>query len=289
VQIGAVFPQTEIGADPGAVRAYAHAADDLGYDHLVAYDHVLGADPAGHAGFSGPYTVASQFHEPLVLFGYLAAAAPRLELFTGILILPQRQTALVAKQAAEVDVLTGGRFRLGVSVGWNDVEYEALGMNFRDRGRRIEEQIELLRRLWTEPAVTFEGRDHRVTAAGINPLPVQRPIPLWLGGSSERAFRRAARLGEGMYVNDPLERGWEATLERLHTWRAEDGRTGPFGLEASISTGDGTPDDWRAEADRWRDLGFTHLSIDTMDARLDGADGHVARLAEAREALRHLE
>jgi probable F420-dependent oxidoreductase len=288
LRIGAVFPQTEIGADAGAVRAYAQAVEDLRYQHLVAYDHVLGADPAGHPGFAGPYTASAQFHEPLVLFGYLAAAAPALELFTGILILPQRQTALVAKQTAEVDVLTDGRLRVGVSVGWNDVEYEALGMNFRDRGRRIEEQIELLRRLWTEPVVTFEGHDHRVAAAGINPLPVQRPIPLWLGGSSERAFRRAARLGEGMYVNEPLDGDWQSTLERLHTWRAEAGRTGPFGLEASISTGAGTPGDWRAQAERWHDLGFTHLSIDTMDARLDSTDGHVARLAEAYDALRDL-
>jgi probable F420-dependent oxidoreductase len=289
VQIGVVFPQTEIGADPGAVRAYAQGVEELEYEHLLAYDHVLGADPAAHVRFSGPYTIASQFHEVLVLFGYLAGVAPRLGLFTGILILPQRQTALVAKQASEVDLLTGGKLRLGVSIGWNDVEYEALGTNFRDRGRRIEEQVELLRRLWTEPVVTCDTGEHTITAAGLNPLPVQRPIPVWFGGSSEASFRRAARLGDGMYVERPLQGGWEATLERLHQWRAEHGRTGPFGLEASISTSEGTPDEWRADALSWRRRGFTHLSVDTMDTGLQGADAHVARLAEARRALDDLD
>ena len=189
MRLGVVFPQTEIGADPAGVRAYSQAVEGLGFEHLVTYDHVLGADPAGHPGFSGPYTTESLFHEPFVLFGYLAAVAPSLELVTGIVILPQRQTALVAKQAAEVDILTGGRFRLGVGQGWNAVEYEALGKSFADRARRMEEQIELLRRLWQEPVLDFAGRDHTITAAGLNPLPVQRPIPIWIGGSSEAALR----------------------------------------------------------------------------------------------------
>src|SRR5436853_5331098 len=177
--VGVVFPQTEIGADPAGVRAYAQAAQDLDYSHLVVYDHVLGADPAAYPGWSGPYTAQTMFHEVFVLFGYLAAVAPALELVTSVVILPQRQTALVAKQAAEIDILTGGRFRLGLGIGWNHVEYEALGMDFTNRGRRLEEQIELLRRLWTEPVFDFEGRWHTVTAAGLNPLPVQRPIPIW--------------------------------------------------------------------------------------------------------------
>ena len=183
------------GPTPAAIRAYAQAAEELGFTHLTSYDHVLGADPAGHPGFSGPYTAESMFHEPFVLYGYLAAVAPKLELVTGIIILPQRQTVLVAKQAAEVDILTGGRFRLGVGQGWNAVEYEALGMDWDTRGRRMEEQIELLRRLWQEPVLSFEGRFHTITAAGINPLPVQRPIPIWMGGSSVRGAEtdRAAR------------------------------------------------------------------------------------------------
>jgi len=198
MQIGVVFPQTEIGADPGAVRAYAQGAEQLGYAHLLAYDHVLGADPAAHPGWSGPYDIATTFHEPMVLFGYLAALT-RLELVTGIIILPQRQTALVAKQAAEVDLLTGGRLRLGVGLGWNRVEYEALGKDFSSRGRRAGEQVELMRRLWTEPSVTFRGTDEQVTGAGLAPLPVQRPIPVWFGAQSPAAYRRTGRLADGWF------------------------------------------------------------------------------------------
>src|ERR1700689_164387 len=186
VNIGVVFPQTEIGPDAGAVRAYAQGAEELGFTHVLAYDHVLGADPAVHEGWNGPYDVRSTFHEPLVLFGYLAALT-RMELVTGIIILPQRQTALVAKQAAEVDLLPGGRFRLGIGLGWNPVEYEALGQDFTTRGRRMEEQVELLRRLWTQPTVSYHSNDEQVVGAGISPLPVQRPIPIWIGGASPRA------------------------------------------------------------------------------------------------------
>src|SRR5689334_14487443 len=190
--VGVVFPQTEIGADPAGVRAYAQAAQDMEFSHLVVYDHVLGADTSAYPGWSGPYTSETMFHEVFVLFGYLAAAAPKLELVTSVVILPQRQTALVAKQAAEIDVLTGGRFRLGVGIGWNFVEYEGLNENFKNRGRRFEEQIEVMRKLWTEPVITFEGQYHKITAAGINPLPIQRPIPIWIGGSAEAALKRAA-------------------------------------------------------------------------------------------------
>src|SRR4051812_35045517 len=189
MQIGVVFPQTEIGAAVEAVRTYATRVEELGFAHVLAYDHVLGADPEAHAPWNGPYDVRTTFHEPFVLFGYLAAITS-LEVVTGVIILPQRQTALVAKQAAEVDLLTEGRFRLGVGVGWNAVEYEALGKDFTDRGRRVDEQIELLRRLWTETTVTYEGGSERVTGAGLAPMPVQRPIPVWIGGQSEPAYRR---------------------------------------------------------------------------------------------------
>src|SRR6476659_4040741 len=184
MRLGAVFPQTEIGPDPGAVRAFAQAAEELGYDHLLAYDHVLGADTSNRPDWPGPYRAEHQFHEIFVLSGYLAAVAPGLELVTGVLVLPQRQTALVAKQAAEIDLLTGGRFRLGVGLGWNFVEFEALGEDFTNRGRRSEEQIDVLRRLWTEQSVTHEGEHERVTGAGLSPLPRQRPIPVWFGASS---------------------------------------------------------------------------------------------------------
>ena len=264
MQLGAVFPQTEIGSDPGAVRAFAQAAEELGYEHLLAYDHVLGADVSRRPDWAGPYTSEHQFHEILVLFGYLAAIVPGLELVAGVLVLPQRQTALVAKQAAEVDILTGGRFRLGVGLGWNAVEFEALGEEFGNRGRRVEEQIEVLRRLWTEPVVDFEGRHHVIPGAGINPLPVQRPIPVWIGGSAEAAIRRAARLADGYFPQRPLDGGWPATLERFRAWASEAGRDpADIGIEWRIPVGEGTPDDWRRSAEEWLELGATHLSVTT--------------------------
>jgi probable F420-dependent oxidoreductase len=286
MQLGAVFPQTEIGADPGAVRAYVEAVRDLRFDHLMAYDHVLGADRDRHTHLLGPYRAEHEFHEILVLFGYAAAIAPGLELVSGVVIAPQRQTALLAKQAAEIDLLTGGRFRLGLGIGWNDVEYEALGMNFHDRGRRFEEQIELMRRLWTEPVFDFDGRWHKVTAAGINPLPVQRPIPIWIGGSAEAALRRAARVADGFFPQRPLEGGWPATLERMREWMRDAGRDpASFGIEARIDVAQGTPDEWRARAEEWRALGATHLSVTTTGAGLEGPEPHARRLEEARQTF----
>jgi probable F420-dependent oxidoreductase len=285
VQVGVVFPQTEIGADPGAVRAFAQAAEEIGYRHLLAYDHVLGADVSKRSDWPGPYTAEHQFHELFVLFGYLAGIAPGLELVAGVLVLPQRQTALVAKQAAEVDLLTGGRLRLGVGLGWNFVEFEALGEEFRNRGRRSEEQIEVLRRLWTEPVIDYDGRWHRIPAAGINPLPVQRPIPIWIGGSAEVAIRRAARLADGFFPQRPLEGGWSATMERFRAWAEEAGRDpDTIGIEQRIDVSSGTPDDWRASVDEWRGLGATHIAFVTMRGGLD-ADGHIERVRQAFEAM----
>lgn len=286
MKLGVVFPQTEIGADPGGVREYAQAVAELGFDHLLAYDHVLGADRERHPQLTGPYRAEHLFHEILVLFGYLAAVAPGLELVTGVVIAPQRQTALLAKQAAEIDVLTGGRFRLGLGIGWNPVEYEALGMDFSDRGRRFEEQIELLRRLWTEPVVDFDGRWHTVTAAGINPLPVQRTIPIWIGGSAEPALRRAARLADGFFPQRPFDGGWPVTMERMREWVEDAGRDwASFGIEYRINVAAGAPDDWRQAAEDWRELGATHLSLATMGGGLAAPIAHIERLQEAHEAL----
>jgi probable F420-dependent oxidoreductase len=285
VQIGVVFPQTEIGGDVGAVRAYGERVAELGFAHILAYDHVLGADPAVHHGWRGPYDVHTMFHEPLVLFGYLAAVAD-VELVTGIVILPQRQTALVAKQAAEVDVLTGGRFRLGIGLGWNAVEYEALGKSFRDRGRRMEEQVTLLRRLWTEPVVTFEGEHERVTGAGLAPLPVQRPVPLWFGAQSPPAYRRAGRLADGWFPQVVPGHGLEEAKAIVDGAAIEAGRDpATLGMEGRAGWGEGGVDRLLDHVGRWRTAGATHLSVNTMRAGLGGVDGHLGALEAAAEGL----
>ena len=284
MQIGVVFPQTEIGPDVGAVRAYGQRAEQLGFRHLLAYDHVLGADPAVHQGWSGPYDVETTFHEPLVLFGYLAAVT-RLELVTGIIILPQRQTALVAKQAAEVDLLTEGRFRLGVGLGWNRVEYEALGQDFARRGRRADQQVELLRRLWTERSVTFDVADEHVIGAGLAPLPVQRPIPIWFGAQSPAAYQRTGRLGDGWFPQVRPGPDLDAARAVVEQAAVDAGRDpAAIGMEGRVSwTGDA--DKLTDHAGRWRTAGASHLSVNTMNAGLDTVDQHLAALEQAAQAL----
>jgi probable F420-dependent oxidoreductase len=285
MQIGVVFPQTEIGGDAGAVRAYGQRVEQLGYTHLVAYDHVVGADPAVHSGWNGPYDVSSTFHEPLVMFGYLAALTS-LELVTGIIILPQRQTALVAKQAAEVDLLTGGRFRFGVGLGWNAVEYDALGKNFSDRGRRVENQVELLRRLWTEPSVTYEANGERVTGAGLAPRPVQRPIPVWFGAASPRAYERAGRLGDGWFPLVPPGPKLDEARTLVEAAAVAAGRDpGTLGFEGRVSWGPQGVAAIVDHADRWRKIGATHLAVNTMGAGLGSVDAHLETLASCAEAL----
>ncbi len=285
MHIGVVLPQTELGADPGAIRAYAEGVAALGYAHLLAYDHVLGADPAVHAGWSGPYDVSTTFHEPFVLFGHLAAITS-MELVTGIIILPQRPTALVAKQAAEVDLLTGGHFRLGVGLGWNPVEYEALGQPFDQRGRRMSEQIPLLRRLWTEPSLSHHGDFDTVTGAGLSPLPVQRPIPVWIGGRSDPAYRRIGRLGDGWF---PQVRPGEALDHALTVigQAAQGAGRDPadIGMEGQVTMDLADPDRLLRQVERWRLAGATHLSINTMRTGQVDVDGHLAALRVAAEAL----
>jgi probable F420-dependent oxidoreductase len=285
MRIGAIFPQTEIGADAAAVRTYGQAVEGLGYQHILAFDHVLGADRAVHTGWDRGYDVETTFHEPFVLFGYLAALT-RLELVTGVLVLPQRQTALVAKQAAEVDLLTDGRFRLGVGVGWNAVEYAALGRDFRDRGWRMDEQIVLLRRLWTEGTVSFHGDGVAVVGAGIRPLPPQRPIPVWVGGRSTAAYRRAGRLGDGWLPQ--MRPGPEFEAARAMVIRAaeEAGRDpAALGCEGRV-TWTGDLDAALAEHAAWRESGATHLSVNTMGAGLSTVDDHLEVLGRLAESLR---
>ena len=285
MKIGAIFPQTEIGTDPIGVRDYAEAVEDMGFSHLVVFDHVLGASPGGR-DFTLVYTDQSLFHEPFVLFGYLAALTRKVELVTSVIILPQRQTVLAAKQAAEIDVLSNGRFRFGVGVGWNPVEYVGLNEDFHNRGRRVEEQVEVMRRLWTEPIVDYHGQWHTIDRAGLNPMPVQRPIPIWFGGTAEAAQRRIARIADGWLPNRRPAAGWVAEIERMRQWVREAGRdVDAFGIEGGVGVGSGTPESWRAAAEEWRAVRATHLDVNTMNGGLIGPDAHIRRLREAKAAL----
>ena len=293
MKAGVVFPQTEIGSDPGAVRDYVQAVEGLGYSHLIVYDHVLGADVNRYPNWQGSYTSNDLFHEPFVLFGYLAGITTSIQLVTAVLILGQRQTALVAKQAAEVDVLTGGRLRLGVGVGWNHVEYEALGENFHDRGRRSAEQIELLRALWTQEVVDFHGRYHQVTHAGINPLPVQRPIPIWIGAGgrenpvpSDPVLKRIARLADGWFPQLSPETDGPATMAKLAEYAREAGRDpSTIEMEARINAADGDPEFWQEQSEAWQKLGATHVSVNTMRAGYRSPEDHINAIQQFKEVV----
>lgn len=296
MQIGVVFPQTEIGADFGAIREYAKSVEAMGYTHVLAYDHVLGANTASRPGWRGAYTLESMFHEPFVLFSYMAGATSRLGFITGILIVSQRQTALVAKQAACLDVLCEGRLRLGIGTGWNEVEYEALGISFAGRSKRMEEQTEVLRKLWTKDAITLRTPMHTITDAGISPLPVQRPIPIWMGGGSDRpnwnttakdgAIRRIARLADGWVpLWEPGERA-EELMEKYRGFCREYGRDpARLGLQGRLYAHRGKEASWSEGIGAWRDIGASHLAINTMDDGLKGAQQHLRRLEEFRPLI----
>jgi probable F420-dependent oxidoreductase len=285
MQIGAVYPQTELLGDPEAVRRFGRAVEDLGFDHLLAYDHVLGAEHAHRTRpLTGPYTEHDPFHDPLVMFGYLAGITERIGFATGVLVLPQRQTVLVARQAADVDLLSGGRLRLGVGVGWNHVEYEALGQDFRTRGAREEEQIELLRRLFTEPVVNFSGRFDRVDRAALVPKPA-RSIPIWLGGGGEAAFDRAARVADGfIFFGGDIGRAvaaWARMRDHVHDL----GRSvADFGADLTAPPGGGLSE-LSSRVEAWRTAGGTHVSVITMGQGLDSVDGHIDYLRSVADAL----
>ena len=293
MKTGAVFPQTEIGSDPAAVRDYVQAVEELGYAHMMVYDHVLGADTSHHANWEGSYTSESMFHEPFVLFGYLAGITTKIELVTAVLILGQRQTALVAKQAAEVDLLTGGRLRLGVGVGWNHVEYEALNQEFGNRGQRYAEQIKLLREFWTQEVVEFKGQYHKVDHAGVNPQPVQRPIPIWMGAGAranpvptDRVLRRVARLADGWFPQMQPTNDARSTVERLKKFADEAGRdAAEIGMEPRINLGDGDPEFWQEQARVWEDMGATHISVNTMRSGLDSPQDHINAIQQFKEVI----
>jgi probable F420-dependent oxidoreductase len=284
VHVGVVYPQIELRGDPVAVRRFGRAVEELGFDHLLAYDHVLGAVHEGREPpLTGPYTERDPFHDPLVMFAHLAALTERIGFATGILILPQRQTALVARQAADVDLLSGGRLRLGVGVGWNPVEYEALGQDFHRRGKREDEQIELLRRLWTEDLVDFTGRFDRVDRAALVPRP-NRSIPIWIGGYGHAAHERAARLGDGFVFggrSGDVVDAWHRLRDRV----AELGRPAEsFGGDYVVLARQGAGE-LVDKIGRWREAGGTHASVVTMGLGLDSTDAHIDHIASVAEAL----
>jgi probable F420-dependent oxidoreductase len=286
MQLGAVLPHNEIGTDPGAITAYLQGLEEMGVVNLLVYDHVLGADADRPGGFRGAYDKDVAFHEPLTFFAFAAAVTSTLELVSCVMILPQRQTVLVAKQAAEVAVLSGNRLRLGVGTGWNVVEYVGLNETFTNRGRRQAEQVELMRRLWTEPSFEFAGDFHTIDRAGINPLPTE-PIPIWFGGSAPAAIERCARLGDGWVpLGSPNDKS-AAMLATIRTTREAAGRSmDGFAVQAQAQYAGGDPDRWRAHAERWRALGATHLAIATHNAGPTDVDGHLARVAEYLAAVR---
>ena len=284
MKVGVIFPQTECGTDVKAIGEFVRTVEAMGFDHLFVADHVLGADPRFHSHPSlATYSHEAVVHEALTLMAYLAAVTTRITLATGILILPQRQTALVAKQAAQIDVLSGGRLRLGVGVGWNAVEFEALNETFENRGRRSAEQIAVLRALWTQQVVDFRGEFHRISHAGLNPMPIQRPIPIWFGVGSrtqpvppEGALRRIARLADGWSPNfSPATEG-QALVARVHQYAREAGRDpATLPLEGRIRLAGQSPDGWAGQVDAWRALGATSLIAEPRGAGLGFPDGHL--------------
>jgi probable F420-dependent oxidoreductase len=285
-QIGAFFPTRDMPADASQIRDWAQASEGLGYDYLEISDHVLGADRAALPDFEGPYDADDCFHETFCTLSFMAAVTERVGLASGVLILPQRQTALVAKQAAQVDVLSNGRLRLGVGVGWNPVEYEALGEDWSKRGRRQAEQVTLMNRLWTERAVDFEGEFDTVKHAGVNPLPVQRPIPVWFGGGADPVLRRAAKLGQGWIPLGNPGSKTAAMLEALRGYLVDEGRDpATFGIEAWIRFGDGDPDGWRETADKWLELGATHLTFYTSGQGTDALDKQIEAMRAFKEVM----
>ncbi len=281
MKIGVVFPQTEFGNDPGAIRDYAQTAESLGYHHILVYDHVLGANPRRDGGWQGPYTYQDPFHEPFVLFSFMAGVTQKIEFTTGILILPQRQTALVAKQAACLDVLSGGRLRLGMGIGWNKVEYVALNQDFHTRGKRIEEQVSLLRQLWTGRLVQFNGRWHQIPDAGLNPLPVQQPIPIWFGGHADPVMRRIATMGDGWLPNYRTAEDAAPHLEQLDRYLAHANRSRTdIGIEARLHSRLGDLSSNLKLMEAWQGAGATHISLNTMGAGFQSPADHLAAIKE---------
>ncbi len=286
MKYGVVFPQTEYPSDPEAIKDFAQTAEGLGFNHILAYDHVLGANPDREGGWSGPYSYTDPFQEPLMLFSFLSGITQTLEFISGIIILPQRQTALVAKQAATLDVLCGGRLRLGVALGWNQVEYESLNKDFHNRGERFEEQVQVLKKLWTEKLVTFKGQWHSIPDAGLNPLPVQQPIPLWFGGHADPVLQRVAKMSDGWLPNYRTPKDASAALEKLGVYlEAENRAMSDIGIEPRLRYEDGNPEEWAKIAEEWQDAGATHLTVITMGQGFSTPAEHIQAIQAYADAL----
>jgi len=286
MQIGAVLPHNEIGTDPGAIKAYLQGVEELGMTHLLIYDHVMGVKR--EKGFKGPYDSDTAFHEPFAFFGFAAAVTERIELVTTVLILPQRQTVLVAKQAAEIALLSNNRLRLGVGTGWNKVEYTALNENFHNRGKRQAEQVELMRKLWTSDVFDYQGEYHTIENASINPRPTQ-PVPIWFGGSAPALLERCAKLGDGFMPLGGANDKSAAILAEIRRIREGAGLSmDGFGVQSQAQWAGGNPERWRAHASTWKEIGATHLAVATHQAELTDVDGHLARIAEYRDATADL-
>ena len=285
MKAGVIYPQTELGGDVTAVKKFAQAAEEMGYDHIVIYDHVLGADHEGREPpLRGPYKNTDPFHEPLITYAYLAGVTSTIELVTGVLILPQRQTALVAKQAADVDLFSGGRLRLGVGVGWNWVEFDGLEMpgTFKKRGRRQESQIALMRKLWGDELIDHTDDFHRIDRAGIRPLP-KRQIPIWLGGSTDIAFKRAARIADGFLFSGRTQADAVEIKGRIEGMLAENGRADhAFGFE-SIQPYSNGANRWPGDIAAWREAGSSHISVVTMGSGFDSVDAHIDAIGNWRK------
>jgi probable F420-dependent oxidoreductase len=288
MKLGLSFPQNEIGTDPVVIKDFLQTAEGLGYDFVTFVDHVVGEDAPRGASFANKYTRDYMFHEVMVLMGYAAAVTEKIGLGTAVMILPQRQATLVAKQAAEVDLLSGGRLRLGVGLGWNKVEYDALDMNFSNRAKRFSEQIDLMRQLWSKRVVAYDGDYHKFEAAGINPEPVQKPIPIWIGAMGDPAIRRAARIADGWFMFPRQEPSDEAA-EKLSMFRqtaAEAGREpDSIGVNATVFANQGNgAQEWRAVMEQWRAMGANEFTFRTAEADLDGAEAHMKAIREMAEA-----
>jgi probable F420-dependent oxidoreductase len=290
-KVGVVFPQLESGVDPLAIRDFAQAVEELGFSHLLGYDHVIGANTASRPDWKMPYSHVSLFHEPLMLFSFLAGVTTRIGLSTGVLILPQRQTVLVAKQAANLDIFSNGRLRLGVGLGWNEVEYEALGVPFQQRAKRLEDQIAFMRRLWTESAFSYDSAFHRMTDAGINPLPVQRPIPIYLGGIAPTTVDRVARLADGWLPILPASSAREKVAELKSAVETAGRDPALVGLENIVVLSAKprevarTAEDAVSDTLAWKEAGASGVSFHTMHMRFKSLDDHIAFLRQIAEKL----